>query len=143
MKDEENWTYTSKEFKQDIFSFETDLVIYCRSSSPITELLAPSSGLPARSVDHNLRKWARPTTPGKGEFRRENQSQDKGQHFKSDKSRGVIGVCALDHKTRTKTMRNLLDRLISNGEFKVVVFGDTVILDEGKQSLLICSASIT
>jgi inositol hexakisphosphate/diphosphoinositol-pentakisphosphate kinase len=56
-------------------------------------------------------------------------------------TRGIIGVCALESKARSKPARNIFGKLVD--EFEVKIFGDKIILDEAVENWPVCDFLIS
>jgi inositol hexakisphosphate/diphosphoinositol-pentakisphosphate kinase len=71
-------------------------------------------------------------------------SQDRSNVADPPNFIGTIGICALDSKARSKPSRNILNRLVGkDGDFKVIIFGDKVILDENVENWPVCDFLIS
>jgi inositol hexakisphosphate/diphosphoinositol-pentakisphosphate kinase len=56
-------------------------------------------------------------------------------------TKGIIGVCALESKARSKPARNIFGKLVE--EFEVRIFGDKIILDEAVENWPVCDFLIS
>ncbi|OCL13025.1 hypothetical protein AOQ84DRAFT_385688 [Glonium stellatum] len=111
-------------------------------TTPISITSQP--GQPTRSLNHR-RSRSRTTTQRRVSWST-GASSSPGSRDARDLGpkkvyKGIIGVCALESKARSKPARNIFGKLIE--EFEVNIFGDKIILDEEVENWPVCDFLIS
>ncbi|KAH7138909.1 histidine phosphatase superfamily-domain-containing protein [Dendryphion nanum] len=108
------------------------------STSPHNNQSQPGSNNP-----HARRSRSRTTATRRISGSTGASSSPGGRDLKELKkpTKGIIGVCALESKARSKPARNIFGKLVD--EFEVKIFGDKIILDEDVENWPVCDFLIS
>ena len=88
-----------------------------------------------KSTDGNSHAYRSPSTVSRAETPSPSGSHsDLSTAAETSRPPIILGICAMDVKARSKAMREIVTRLVerTRGSIEVKVFGDKVILDEGR-----------